>query len=90
MSLRNYTNVADVFRDLRELSRAIKGLGYPAASKSLVEVIDTFWTTGSEALIEVLNVLDEIEASCGQSLQQSHAELLAEMRTGVQELLKLS
>lgn len=90
MSMRNYTNVADVFRDLRELSRVIEGLGFPVASKSLVEVLDTFWTTGSEALIEVLNVLDEIEESCGHSLRQSHPGLLDEMRSGIQKLLKLS
>lgn len=90
MSIRNYTNVADVFRNLRELSRVIEGLGSPVASKSLVEVLDTFSTTGSEALVEVLNVLDEIEESRGQSLQQSHLELLDEMRSGIQELLKLS
>lgn len=88
--MRNYKSVADVFCDLRELRRVIEGLGCPCASQSLVEVFDTFWTTGSEALIEALNVLDEIEGSCGQFLQQSHPDLLNEMRVGIQKLLKLS
>ncbi len=87
MTAGRYTTVADVFQELRDLRTTLEELGCANASISLAEVLNGFWNTGSEALIEALDVLLEIEQTCGDSLDQECRGRIDEIRAGTKALL---
>ena len=56
-----FKNVSDVFESARLIREKLNASGEERAGKAITEIVDGFWTTSSEALIEIVTVFREIK-----------------------------
>lgn len=88
MKSARFHDVTEVFSALRDLRREIEQSGWVEAAQALTYVIDGFWTTSSEALTQVLDVIREVQEVYGAHLSPSQRALVIAISECARVLLK--
>ena len=83
----NYTTVEDVFKVVATIRDKLLACHETQAANELTGTLECFWTTSSEALVEMIKSLDLVRPACEASLDESDVQLLDEVRSGAQKLL---
>ena len=68
MKIRNFYNDREIFDFARKLRSDLENKGYQNEANELAEVLDTYWTTNSEALGEMRISLKNIRTTVDQVL----------------------
>ena len=87
MKKKEYTSVKELFDDVRIVRDKLRQCGAESAAAELTEVLECFWTTSSEAIVELLTSFDTIRASCDDTLSSEENEFVDEVREGARALL---
>lgn len=89
MSNTQYRTVKEVFEAVRTIREALESRGYAQEAARLSEVVDGFWTTSSEALIEVADALSEVRTAYEKAIEGMPITQYDEIMKSVQGLLDL-
>ncbi len=84
-----YTTVEDVFKVATTIRDRLLACQETQAANKLTETLGCFWTTSSEALIEMIKSLDLVRCACEASLGESDVKLLESVRSDALKLLNL-
>jgi len=84
-----FNNVKDVFDAVRVTRDRLQSMGAADLAKALSDTLDGYWTTGSEALIELLQTIDEVRPQCTKTLDATDLVQLDEARAAALRLLNL-
>jgi hypothetical protein len=82
-----YTTVEDVFKIAATIRDKLLACHETEAANELTGTLECFWTTSSEALVEMVKSLDVVRPACEASLAESDVQLLDDVRSGAQTLL---
>ena len=89
MTRRKYETVNEVWEVAYIIRDKLATAGESQAANDLTETLDSFWTTSSEALVELLDTFDEIKHVCNETLSKEDRSLRDDMLKGATRLLNL-
>ena len=85
----NYRTAEDVFKVAKTIRDRLLVCQETEAANELTSTLECFWTTSSEALVEMIKSLDFARGACETSLGELDVKLLDDVRSGAHQLLNL-
>jgi len=82
-----YNTLQELFDDASVVRDKLTQYGADLAASELTEVLEGYWTTSSEAIVELLTSFDAIGASCAENFNSEEMAFLDDVRNGAQSLL---
>jgi hypothetical protein len=84
---KKYNLMKELFADASVVRDMLIHYGATPEASELGEVLECFWTTSSEAIVELLTSFDAINATCVKKFSSEELSFFNEVRSGAKSLL---
>jgi len=87
MNKKEYSSLRELFDDVGIIRDKLARCGADSAAAELTEVLDCYWTTSSEAIVELLTSFDTISSDCADNLSLEEKAFVDDVRRAAKTLL---
>lgn len=84
---KKYNTLKELFDEVTIIRDKLVQYGADSAATELTEVLECYWTTSSEAIVELLSSFDTVSAACSDKFEPEEITFFQEVRKGAKALL---
>ena len=87
MSKKEYNSLKELFDDVIIIRDRLTQCGANSAATELTEILECYWTTSSEAIVELLTSFEAVSSDCANNFSSEENDFVADVREGAKALL---
>ena len=87
MNKKEYNTLRELFDDVSIIRDKLTRCGADSAAAELTEALEGYWTTSSEAIVELLTSFETVSSDCADNFGSKDNAFVADVREGARKLL---